>query len=137
MGGNLSLPSRFRNSPSPLSPIGWSSIPRPGSQAPRHPRSLKRSSERSECPVDSTRPGRMKRLFFRNYWMASSLRHWFARRFTKSGLLVVSGLFLTLGLAFDTEQSLAYQTFALLLCLSVVSLLTAVFFRGRFKVKRP
>ena len=78
----------------------------------------------------------MKRLLFRNYWVASSLRHWFARRFTKSGILVVSGLFLTLGLAFDTEQSLAYQTFALLLCLSVVSLLTAVFFRGRFRVKR-
>src|SRR3954470_1688228 len=78
----------------------------------------------------------MKRLLFRNYWIASSLRYWFSRRFTKSGILVVCGLFLTLGLAFDTEQSLAYQTFALLFCLCVVSLAAAVFFRARFLVAR-
>src|SRR4051812_40149701 len=82
------------------------------------------------------RPVRMKRLLFKNYWIASSLRYWFSRRFTKSGILVVSGLFLTLGLAFDTEQSLAYQTFALLFCLSIVSLVAAIFFRGRFSVTR-
>src|SRR5437868_7718902 len=78
----------------------------------------------------------MKRLLFRNYWVASSLRYWFSRRFTKSGILVICGLFLTLGLAFDTEQSLAYQTFALLFCLCGVSLVGSVFFRARFSVVR-
>ncbi|HUR46756.1 MAG TPA: DUF58 domain-containing protein [Candidatus Saccharimonadales bacterium] len=78
----------------------------------------------------------MKRLLFRNYWIGSSLKYWLGRRLTKAGMLVIAGLFLTLGLAFDTEQSLAYQTFALLLCLTAVSFVAAIFFRGRFSVIR-
>ena len=38
----------------------------------------------------------MKGLLFRKFWLGSSLRYWFSRRFTKAGILVVCGLFLTI-----------------------------------------
>src|SRR6266404_2112029 len=66
----------------------------------------------------------------------SAAQHWLLRRFTKAGLLALTGVFLTMGLALDTEQSVAYQFLAILLCLLVVAMLWAPAFRGRFRVER-
>src|SRR5437773_12151229 len=61
---------------------------------------------------------------------------WVVRRFTKPGLLALTGLLLTVGLAADTEHSAAYELLAILVCLLVVAMLWAPAFRGRFRVER-
>jgi len=78
----------------------------------------------------------MNRLAYRVYRVVSSLNYWATRRFTPAGWIVFVGLVLTGGMATDTEQSLGYQTFALLLCLSLAAVAVAPFFRARFSAER-
>ncbi len=78
----------------------------------------------------------MNRLAYRLYRRVSSLQHWARRRLTPGGWIVFVGLILTGGMATDTEQSLGYQAFALLLCLSVAAVAVAPFFRARFSAER-
>src|SRR4051794_3965868 len=78
----------------------------------------------------------MNRLVYRIYRVISSLRHWSTRRLTPGGWIVFVGLILTGGMATDTEQSLGYQVFALLFCLSVAAVAVAPFFRVRFSAER-
>ena len=78
----------------------------------------------------------MNRLAYRLYRSASSLNYWAKRRLTPGGWIVFVGLILTAGMATDTEQSLGYQAFALLLCLSVAAVAVAPFFRAKFSVER-
>lgn len=78
----------------------------------------------------------MNRLLYLANRMLSTLRHWAVRRFTPAGWLVLIGLAITAGMGTDTEQAMAYQAFALLLCLLVVALVCAPFFRGRFSIRR-
>ncbi|MDB6033965.1 MAG: conserved repeat protein [Verrucomicrobiales bacterium] len=78
----------------------------------------------------------MKRFLFKRFWPGSALGAWFGRRFTKAGTLAIAGLLMTGGLAMDSEQSLAYQTFALLFCLLLAAFVFSFFFRARFSVQR-
>src|SRR3954465_6037520 len=78
----------------------------------------------------------MNRLVYRVYRLVSSLQHSMRRRLTPGGWIVFVGLILTGGMATDTEQSLGYQVFALLLCLSVAAMAVAPFFRVRFLAER-
>ena len=78
----------------------------------------------------------MNRLVYRIYRVVSSLRHWFTRRLTPGGWMVFVGLVLTGGMATDTEQSLGYQVFALLLSLAVSAVAIAPLFRLRFSAER-
>ena len=78
----------------------------------------------------------MIRLYYRVYRLASSFGYWFGRRFTQAGMIALGGLALTAGMGIDTEQALAYQTFALLGCLLASGMLSALFFRGHFAVRR-
>lgn len=78
----------------------------------------------------------MNRLVYRVYRLVSSLQHWARRRLTPGGWIVFVGLILTGGMATDTEQSLGYQVFALLFCLSVAAVAVAPFFRARFSAER-
>jgi len=78
----------------------------------------------------------MNRLAYRIYRVISSLRHWSTRRLTAGGWLVFVGLILTAGMATDTEQSLGYQVFSLLLCLAVAAMAVAPLFRARFAAER-
>ncbi|HWN94649.1 MAG TPA: DUF58 domain-containing protein [Methylomirabilota bacterium] len=78
----------------------------------------------------------MNRFSYRIYRMVSSLRHVSARRLTPAGWIVLIGLILTAGMATDTEQSLGYQVFALLLCLAIAAVAAAPFFRVRFAAER-
>src|SRR5215212_8459784 len=76
------------------------------------------------------------RFFYRVYRFFSSSQYWVTRRLTKAGLLAFGGIFLSMGLAMDTEQSAAYQLLGVLVCLLVVAMAWAPFFRGRFLVQR-
>lgn len=78
----------------------------------------------------------MNRILYRIYRIVSSLQHAARRRFTPGGWIVFVGLILTGGMATDTEQSLGYQAFALLLCLALASIAVAPFFRVRFSAER-
>ncbi len=78
----------------------------------------------------------MTRLAYRIYRLASTLNHWARRRLTRGGLLVGFGLLLTAGMATDTEQSMGYQAFGLLLCVCAAAMATVPFFRMRFTVER-
>ncbi len=78
----------------------------------------------------------MNWLTFRIYRRVSSLNYWAKRRLTAGGWIVLVGLLMTAGMATDTEQSLGYQAFALLLCLTVAAVAAAPFFRVRFAAER-
>src|SRR5829696_9222673 len=78
----------------------------------------------------------MNRILYRLYRIVSSLQHAARRRFTPGGWIVFVGLILTGGMATDTEQSLGYQAFALLLCLALAAIAVAPFFRVRFSAER-
>ena len=78
----------------------------------------------------------MNRIAYRVFRIVSSLNHWARRRLTPGGWIVLVGLILTAGMATDTEQSLGYQVFALLLCLASAAMAVAPFFRARFAVER-
>jgi uncharacterized protein (DUF58 family) len=76
------------------------------------------------------------RFSYRLYRLFSSTQYWLLRRFTKAGLLALIGVFMTMGLAVDTEQSVAYSLLAILLCLLGVAMIWAPVFRGRFRIER-
>ncbi|HTD65382.1 MAG TPA: DUF58 domain-containing protein, partial [Candidatus Limnocylindria bacterium] len=78
----------------------------------------------------------MNRFVYRIYRRVSSVHHWTRRRLTPGGWIVLVGLILTGGMATDTEQSLGYQMFALLMCLTVAAIAVAPFFRARFSAER-
>src|SRR6266567_5518469 len=73
---------------------------------------------------------------YRLYCLGSLLRFRLARRLTPGGWTVLLGLFVTGALGVELEQSVASQTFAVLLCLLVVAMLWIPLFRGRFEVQR-
>lgn len=78
----------------------------------------------------------MNRLTYRIYCYVSSVNHWARRRLTPGGWIVFVGLILTAGMATDTEQSLGYQAFAFLFCLSLAAMVVAPFFRLQFSGER-
>lgn len=63
------------------------------------------------------------RILYHNYRLSSGVKHWFWRRFTPAGKLVMACALLAAGLGMDTNQAMAYQVFALLAAMIVVSLL--------------
>jgi uncharacterized protein (DUF58 family) len=78
----------------------------------------------------------VNRLAYRIYRRISSVQHWMRRRLTPGGWIVLTALLLTGGMATDTEQSLGYQAFALLLCFAGAAIGVAPFFRLRFSATR-
>lgn len=78
----------------------------------------------------------MTRLSYRFYRLATALTYHLPRRLTKAGLLVLAGMILTGAIGSDMDQSVAFQAFALLLCLLTVATVRARFFQGAFVVER-
>lgn len=78
----------------------------------------------------------MNKLAYRLYRRVTLLNHWAMRRLTPGGWLVLVGLILTGGMATDTEQSLGYQAFAFLFCLSAAAVVVAPLFRVKFSAER-
>ena len=76
------------------------------------------------------------RLLYRMYRITSGSAHWFRRRFTAAGFAVLGGAFATGLLGADTENTVAYQVFALLGCLLLTAFVWSWWFRLRFTVDR-
>src|SRR5438552_11505105 len=75
--------------------------------------------------------GFILRVLFRLYRLFSSLRHRSQKRFTGAGLFVVCALIATAIMGLDTENTIAYQGFTLLLFLLVVAGCFSWFLRVR------
>jgi uncharacterized protein (DUF58 family) len=78
----------------------------------------------------------MTRLRYRLYRFASGLRYWVPRRFTPAGLLALGAAIVSGAIGIDMDQTVAFQAFAFVVCLLAVSMVSAIFFRGRFSVRR-
>ena len=78
----------------------------------------------------------MKRVLYPYLRLVSSIQYWMQRRFTKAGLLVLTGLVASAVLGLDTTRTMAYQAFTFLFCLLMVSLAFSLSFRARLAVER-
>ncbi|MEK7674877.1 MAG: DUF58 domain-containing protein [Verrucomicrobiota bacterium] len=78
----------------------------------------------------------IRRLVYRGYRLVAAVAYRVSRRFTKAGLSVLAGLAVTAGLGFDTEQTMSYQVFSLLLALLLVAIVFTFFFRVRMAASR-
>jgi uncharacterized protein (DUF58 family) len=78
----------------------------------------------------------MNRLLYRLFRLIYSMRRWFVRRFTASGLMVLLCLMISAVVGMDTNQSLAYQIFTFLSALVGVAIAASRFFRFRFSAER-
>ncbi|HEV8543304.1 MAG TPA: DUF58 domain-containing protein [Verrucomicrobiae bacterium] len=75
-------------------------------------------------------------LLHKNYRFTSALRYWVQRKFTPAGALVIAAALLTGGIGVDTNEAIAYQTFVLLWCLLLVSMIWSLFRAPRFEARR-
>ncbi len=79
-------------------------------------------------------------LFFRPLYLLyrwlSALRYRAQRRFTRVGLTALGALMVSALVGVDTENSVAYQAFTLLLALLLVAVSFGWIFRARFAVRR-
>lgn len=76
------------------------------------------------------------RIFYRIFKALSSIKHWGLYRFTPAGLFAVAALIAAATLGLDTNQTVAYQVFTLLLSILAVSFATTIFRRQKFSVSR-
>jgi len=78
----------------------------------------------------------IKRLVYTTYRWRDAVSRFLTRRFTKAGLLALSGLCVTAVVGIDTHQTVAYKIFTFLLVLLLVSVLFSAFYRVRLKAVR-
>ena len=78
----------------------------------------------------------MTRFRYRLYRLASGLRYRLPRRFTPAGLLALVAAIVSGAIGIDMDQTVAFQAFAFVICLLAVSMASAIFFRGKFSVRR-
>jgi len=71
-----------------------------------------------------------------NYHATSGLWYWARRRFTIAGLCVAGGFLLAAATGLDIENTVIYQSFALLLSLLLLAFVGSIFFRAKFSVTR-
>jgi len=76
------------------------------------------------------------KLIYLNYRLAGGLWHWTRRRFTRAGLCVVVGIVLAGATGADIENTVNYQSFALLLAFLVFAFASSFFFRAKFSATR-
>lgn len=72
----------------------------------------------------------------RNFRLVYQASNWTRRRFTRGGQLVLAGIIATGALGIDTELTLAYQAFTLLVSLLLVATISTLWYRHRFRVRR-
>lgn len=78
----------------------------------------------------------MRRFLFHNFRIVFALDRWIRQRFTKAGLLILSGWMAAGIFGIDTRKTLAYQLFSLLLALLLLAILASGFFRVRLTAQR-
>jgi uncharacterized protein (DUF58 family) len=71
-----------------------------------------------------------------SYRWSSGLSFWAVRRFTKAGLCVACGWILAAAVGVDIENTVTYQSFALLFAFLIFSISSSFFFRGKFTASR-
>ncbi len=84
-------------------------------------------------------PSKMNLAFktlYRFYRLASALRYWETRRFTRAGQMLLVGSCISAMLGFDPENTVGYQGFALLLGLMLVAVMCRVGFKASFSAER-
>ena len=74
--------------------------------------------------------------FFWGYRIAGSVWHWSRRRFTRAGLCVAAGCLAAGATGLDIENTVNYQTFALLLAFLAFAAVSSLFFRAKFSAAR-
>ena len=78
----------------------------------------------------------MRTLLYYSYRRFSRFSHWYERRFTGIGRLVMAATLAFAIFGVDTEQTMAYQGFAYLLSLMLLAIAASFMFRARFEVTR-
>lgn len=81
----------------------------------------------------------MNLLYKLIYWIyraVSGVWYWATRRFTRAGLCVAGGFIVTGAVSSDIENTVSYQSFALLLALLLQAFVWSWFFRARFSATR-
>jgi hypothetical protein len=77
-----------------------------------------------------------RRFLYLNFRLSYVIGRWFRRRFTRGGVLALTGLAGSAMVGIDTNQTVAYQGFTLLLSLLGVAFGATVFFRPRIAADR-
>lgn len=78
----------------------------------------------------------MRSFFYYSYRRFSRFAHWYDRRFTGAGRLVLGALIAFGIFGVDTERTTAYRGFTYLAALMLLAILWSVIYRGRFAVTR-
>ena len=78
----------------------------------------------------------MRSFFYYSYRRLSRFSHWYERRFTGTGRLVMAATVAFAIFGVDTEQTTAYQGFTYLVSLLVLAVASTFAFRTRFEVTR-
>jgi uncharacterized protein (DUF58 family) len=78
----------------------------------------------------------INQFLLRNFRMVYLVSHWMRCRFTRAGQLLLVAIVATGVLGIDTELTRAYQFFSFLAILILVAIVSGVFFRARFRVRR-
>ena len=76
------------------------------------------------------------KLFYRIYRSDVRSWYWARRRFTLAGLCVAGGFIVAGAVGTDIENTVTYQTFALLLAILLLAFGSSRFFRGKFSATR-
>jgi len=78
----------------------------------------------------------MKRLLYRWFHSFSAFQYRLDRRFTRAGSLALSVLGAAVVIGLDTNRTVGYQIFTLVLALVIISVASSLVFRGRFSARR-
>lgn len=78
----------------------------------------------------------MRALFYYSFRRFSRFTHWYERRFTGTGRLVMAATVAFAIFGIDTEQTTAYQGFTYLVSLMILAIAASYLFRSRFLVTR-
>jgi uncharacterized protein (DUF58 family) len=76
------------------------------------------------------------KLFYWFYRVGSTSWYWLRRRFTLAGLCVAGGFVVAGAVGSDIENTVTYQSFALLLAFLLLALASSLFFRAKFSATR-
>src|ERR1019366_5752121 len=76
------------------------------------------------------------RPIYWSYRNSSGLWHWASRRFTPAGLCVAGGWVVAGAVGVDIENTVTYQSFALLLAFLIFAFVCSFFFRAKFSATR-
>src|SRR5262245_61559079 len=78
----------------------------------------------------------MKRLLYRWFSSFSAFQHRLDRRFTRAGTLALGVLGAAVVIGLDTNRTVGYQVFTLVLALVALSAASTFVFRGQFTARR-